>query len=188
MATKLIFLRHGETVKDLEVESCCWSLSEAGRRQAREVADRPVMNEAEAINTSNELKAYQTAEPLAAKLDLSIKQDPAFDEVKRGGGFFSESQFIAEKNRQLSDLSYRAFGEASETGLEALERFRQGIKRVIERSPDRTILIVSHGTILSIYFAQLLDKLDELPERWHRTGFGAYGVVAGDRVVKDIVD
>jgi hypothetical protein len=49
------------------------------------------------------------------------------------------------------------------------------------------VLIVTHGTVLNIYFAECLHVLDQLPERWRKTGFCAYGCVEDGVVTKDIV-
>jgi broad specificity phosphatase PhoE len=184
MNTRLIFLRHAETQKDPGLPARDWTLSDAGSREANLITKIPTMLKVQAIFASDEEKARLTAIPLAQELSLPINQDSAFSEVHRGDVFFDKEAFEVEKEKQFRDLSYHAFG--GESGLEALERFQHGIAAVTQQYPNCTILIVSHGTILNIYFSHLLNALDQLPERWGRTPFCAYGIVENNTVIKDI--
>jgi len=183
--TTLIFLRHAETKKDPLANASTWDLSENGRRQAKEIAEIPIMNSVDAIYVSEECKTALTAEPIARKIGKEIQPMSFFNEVRRGDKFLSMDDFELEKARQLSDLSFGAFG--GESGLEALDRFKKGISMVMEKNDGATVLIVTHGTILNIYFADLLGALEELPDRWSKTAFCAYGIMKSGRVMRDIV-
>ena len=96
-----------------------------------------------------------------------------------------KEEFEAEKVKQLKDLDYHAF--EGESGKEALARFKQGIDQILKENIGKIILVVTHGTILNIYFADLLNTYDKLPERWQKTAFCAYGVVENGIVAKDII-
>jgi len=183
--TTLIFLRHAETEKDPLANASTWDLSEDGRRQAKEIAGIPIMNSVDAIYVSEERKTALTAEPIERKIGKEIQPMYFFNEVRRGDKFLSGDDFKLEKARQLSDLSFEVFD--GESGLEALNRFKKGISMVMEKNDGATVIIVTHGTILNIYFADLLGVLEELPDRWRKTSFCAYGIVKNGRVVKDIV-
>lgn len=183
--TKIIFLRHADTQKDPNLNAALWGLSEDGIKQAEEVANVPIMNEVDVIFVSDEKKTSLTVEPLARKLGKEIKSLAFFDEVKRGDKFLTKEEFEAEKVKQLKDLDYPAFG--GESGNEALVRFKQGVEQVSKENTGKIILIVTHGTVLNLYFADLLSAYNQLPERWHKTAFCAYGVVENGRVAKDIV-
>ena len=183
--TKIIFLRHADTQKDPTINAALWGLSEKGQLQAEEVSKNGVMDEVCIIYTSEERKTSLTAEPIAKKLSKETYPLPFFDEVKRGDKFLTKEEFEAEKVKQLTDLSFNAFG--GESGFEALSRFKQGVLKVIKQHKGKTILIVTHGTILNIYFADLLNAYDKLSERWAKTAFCAFGVVENGIVVKDIV-
>lgn len=182
---KIIFLRHAETEKDPTVNAADWILSEQGMADACAIAALDSMSEVECIFSSTERKAILTATPLAEKLALSIIPLPGFDEVRRGDTFLSHEAFEAEKERQLLDMEYAAFG--GETGTEALERFEKAIAAVSNEYPDKTILIVTHGTVLNMYFAVLQNAHDTIIDRWKDTPFCAYGIVENGKVTKDIV-
>jgi len=183
--TKIIFLRHADTQKDPNLHAALWGLSEEGKKQAEEVANLSIMNEVDVIYVSEEKKTSLTVEPLAKKLGKEATPLAFFDEVKRGDKFLTKEEFEAEKVKQLKDLGYHAFG--GESGKEALARFKQGVEQASKDDTGKTILIVTHGTVLNIYFADLLNTYDKLPERWQKTAFCAYGVVADGKVVKDII-
>ncbi|OGG42062.1 hypothetical protein A3A21_03485 [Candidatus Jorgensenbacteria bacterium RIFCSPLOWO2_01_FULL_45_25b] len=183
--TKIIFLRHAETQKDPLVNAVLWGLSERGRAQAEEVSKQPIMSTVDMIYVSEEKKTAFTAEPIAKKFSKEVCASGFFNEVGRGDKFFSAEEFEAEKARQLTNLSYRAFG--GESGLDALLRFKKGINEIVRKNPEKTILIVTHGTILNIYFADMLNFFEKLPERWSKTAFCAYGIIENGEVRKDIV-
>jgi len=183
--TKIIFLRHADTQKDPNLNATLWGLSEEGKKQAKEVVNLPIMNEVDVIYVSREKKTTLTVEPLAKKLGREAIPLAFFDEVKRGNKFLTKDEFEAEKVKQLKDLDYHAFG--GESGKEALARFKRGVEQISKENTGKTILIVTHGTVLNIYFADLLNTYDKLPKRWQKTAFCAYGVVESGIVTKDIV-
>lgn len=183
--TKIIFLRHADTQKDPNLNAALWGLSEEGKKQAEEVVNLPIMNEVDVIYVSEEKKTALTVEQLVKKLEKEAISLAFFDEVKRGDKFLTKEEFEAEKVKQLKDLDYHAFG--GESCKEALARFKRGVEQVSKEDTGKTILIVTHGTVLNIYFADLLNAYDKLPERWQKTAFCAYGVVESDVVTKDII-
>ena len=185
VTTKIIFLRHADTEKDPSVNAALWGLSEKGKEQAQETAQIPLMKSVDVIYASEEQKTSLTVEPIAKMLGKKINPLAFFNEVKRGDKFLTKEEFEAEKVRQLEDLSYQAFG--GESGLDALDRFKKGVSDVIEQNKGKTILIVTHGTVLTIYFGELMGAYKELPERWNKTAFCAYGVVEDRKIIKDII-
>lgn len=184
--TRIIFLRHADTQKDPNLNAALWELSENGKKQAEELVNLPIMNDVDVIYTSEEKKTALTINPLIKKLEKETIPLSFFNEVKRGDKFLSKEEFEIEKEKQLTDLNYSAFD--GESGNEALARFKRGIDRVIKENEGKTILIVTHGTILNIYFADILNLYNKLPERWQETNFCVYGIIEEGIVIKDIVD
>lgn len=182
--TQLIFLRHAYPEKDPLINAAKWSLSEEGKLQAQKVSEMPIINFVDVIYVSEENKTFLTVEPLAKKLNKKPQPLSYFNEVKRGDKFLTKEEFKLEKVKQLLDLSYTAFD--GESGMEALLRFKQGVEFVTKENNNKTILIVTHGTILNIYFANLLNVYENLPSRWDKTNFCAIGIVENDKVVQDI--
>lgn len=182
--TRLIFLRHARTQKDPLVNAANWVLSEDGKQQAKIVSDMQIMDSIDVIYISEEHKTLLTVEPLAEKLYKKPKALSFFNEVKRGDKFLTKEEFESEKVKQLKDLNYSSFD--GESGISSLARFKQGVEIVLKENPNKTILIVTHGTVLNIYFASLLGAYEELTTRWDRTNFCAIGVVENGKVIQDI--
>jgi len=74
-----------------------------------------------------------------------------------------------------------------ETALHALCRFTGVLEEIASEEEDRRILIVSHGCVLSLYFADLLNSLDNVYERWRKIRFCSWGKVESGKVLKDII-
>ncbi len=183
--TRIIFLRHADTQKDPNIHASEWGLSETGLKEAEGVRDMAVMSEVDVIYVSEEPKTELTIRPLAQLLRKVPIHLAEFNEVARGEKFLSKEEFELEKRRQLEDLSYAAFN--GESGNEALARFKSGVSKVLSDNPEGTVLIATHGTVLNLYFADILKVTVNLPERWEKTGFCAYGIVEDGVVTKDIV-
>jgi len=187
--TQIIFLRHADTQKNPSINAALWNLSKGGKKQAEIIFSVDIMKDIDFIYTSEEQKTILTAQPIADKLNKKINSLDFFDEVKRGDKFLSKDEFEKEKERQLKDLNYPAFD--GETGTKALMRFKNGVKKVVNENLGKKILIVTHGTILNIYFASILKKEKNLLERWNKTVFCAYGIIeiteGKEKVLKDII-
>lgn len=67
-----IFLRHAETKVDRNIKISQWTLTEKGKKDALKLSQLNVFKDFNIIITSNEEKAYQTATPLAEKLQKEI--------------------------------------------------------------------------------------------------------------------
>lgn len=49
-----------------------------------------------------------------------------------------------------------------------------------------TLPYETHGTVLNMYFAKILNAFDELPDRWSGTPFCAMGVIEDGEIIQDI--
>ncbi len=184
--TKIIFLRHAEVEKDPSVNAVFWNLSREGEDNAKKLLGVSELMEVDKIYSSSEKKAFLTVNPIADALSKEIEQLSFFDEVKREDKFLSKEEFEKEKLLQLEDIDYHAFD--GESGREALLRFKEGVKKAEEENKEGAILIATHGTILNLYFADILNTYDKIFERWEKTGFCSYGVIENGKVIKDIIE
>lgn len=186
MNNTFYFLRHAETRVDKTLPVSKWTLSKNGMKQAQELAKRDVFDDVDIIISSDEEKAYQTAKTIAEKLGKSIVRIPELNEIDRDkGGFLGKEEFDETVKFCLTNLdkSIRNW----ETANSALERFSKKIEEIDSRFENKKILIVSHGCVINLYFAKILNKLDKVFERWLRNSFCAWGVIKNNEVIKDIV-
>ena len=184
MNNTFFLIRHAETKKEPSSHSMKWELTDSGKEEARRLANLSALQNVDLIYASKEAKTRLTIEPLANRLSKIIHIDPAFNEVNRPSLFLTNEEFTREKQRQLEDWAYAAQG--GESANEALARFKIGIDRLNATLSGKEIVIVSHGTILNIYFAFLIGTKD-IFKRWSNTSFCAYGIVRDGKVVEDLV-
>ena len=62
-----------------------------------------------------------------------------------------------------------------------------GIRGVDRIKEVENILIVSHGIVLTLYFAKLMDMMEVAYQRWVQLKFLSYGIVEDGVVKQDIV-
>ncbi|MFX1416190.1 MAG: histidine phosphatase family protein [Promethearchaeota archaeon] len=185
MITLIHLLRHAETKLDPSVPADRWHVSEVGMESAEVLASSGVFDSVDMIVTSAEDKAFETAVPFAKRIDVEITRDSSFNELNRGTGpLTSPEEYLERVRTALGDPESSTSGW--ETAVNALGRFKQGIDAVGSETGARSILLVSHGLVLSLYFAHLLNK-EEVYERWRRLGFCSWGTVRDGKVLKDIV-
>ncbi len=186
MRNTFYMLRHAESQFTREKTPHQWDLSTKGIEQAYGVAGTGVFDDIDIIVSSLENKALQTAQPIADRVGLELSVNVGLNEQNRKnsgfleGNLFNETLQCAFNDR---DESFRRW----ETANESLERFKQAIAEIDEMHEGKKILVVSHGTVLSLYFADQLGHLDELYERWKTLENCGWGVVEKGNVVKDII-
>jgi len=175
-------LRHGEVCVDKSKPASEWTLSYEGVRQVHELAKKGTFANVDLIYSSEEEKAFHTAQTIADSIGKEALKLSNFNELHRNtfvGNYESAiRKAFARINESSSDW---------EPCLSALHRFREGIEQMNMKYRNKKILIVSHGIVLTLYFAHLNREMNELFARWKKLNFLSYGVVKDSQVVKDIV-
>lgn len=149
----LILVRHSLPEIQAGVPAREWRLSEEGRARCRPLAKEIAARFAPvAIASSDEPKAVETAELTAAALGLSVEIEPDLREHERPSGLMlSEAAFQATIAGFFSHPQELVYG--GETASEALSRFSTGIARLLATRPVGDIVVVTHGTVMSLYCA-----------------------------------
>ena len=149
-STTILLARHGETDWNAVGR---WqghtdrSLTELGRRQAAELAERLADVELDAVYSSDLLRAIETAEPVANRLGLPLRTLPELREVDVGTWAGLTRDEVAERFpdgfRRWSE--WQTGWEDGETYDEMGERVVGAILRLAGKHPGERILVVSHG-------------------------------------------
>jgi broad specificity phosphatase PhoE len=148
-------IRHGESLYNAEGRIQGQSdvaLSPLGLRQAAAIADALADDQIDAVFASPLRRAMQTAEPIAARLDLTIQSDDRLKEIHAGifqGLLWAEIEAkfpeAARPWREQHPDFVIPGGESRRSlmvrGLAVLESIRE--------NPFRRVAIVSHGGILA---------------------------------------
>jgi broad specificity phosphatase PhoE len=186
MNNTFVFVRHAKTKVDKEVPIEDWILTEDGSKSAIELADTEIFDDADILVSSNEKKAYLTIEPLAKRINKIIIQIEELGEIKRPNSEkLTTEQYEEMKVKIFKNLDYTELNW--ETANHALMRFREAVDKLNKKYTEKKILICAHGTVMTLYFAYLQNKLGDLFSRWEGLGFGSYGLVKNQKVIKDIV-
>jgi broad specificity phosphatase PhoE len=139
--TTILLARHGETDWNRDGRCQGWDdvpLNEAGREQARELAQRLADVPFDAVYASDLARARETAEIVAAPHGVPVAVDPDLREMDFG----SWSGLTATEAAERFPGVERHDGETQERHR---ERVVAAAERIARENPDRRILIVSHG-------------------------------------------
>lgn len=129
-----------------------------------------------------------TARPFVIKLKKSIIKKSELNELKLGNyNFKAKDKFIEYRHKCFLDLDYSE--ERGETCREALNRFQNIIDKIDSKYQEKTILIVSHGTVLTLYFANLMKILENgelVFNYWKHLKFCSWGLVKNKKIIKNL--
>jgi probable phosphoglycerate mutase len=123
------------------------SLSAVGMRQAQGLATRLVRRGVSDVKSSPQLRARQTAEPLAATLGKPVEIMPEFDEADFGdwsGRAFDSLQHDCGWQRWNSDRE-ACRPPGGETMRELQSRVLAGLSRLAKAHPGQCIAVVTHA-------------------------------------------
>jgi probable phosphoglycerate mutase len=138
--TTLYLVRHGETednVRQIMQGQTQGELTEHGREQARQVADRLASKPIDAIVSSDLQRAIQTAEIIAEPHRLPINQTTLLRE-RDWGGF---------TGRFIPDLKDEVWPEDIESLDCLLERAQRFLDYITINYVNQTVIAVGHGII-----------------------------------------
>ena len=183
---KLIFLRHAETKVDENSVISKWFLTEKGKKEAITLLNSEFFDDIDLIITSDEEKAYQTAYPLSKRLHQEIIRDKNLNEIIRDNGVFLKNKEEYTKILKLCVGNRNQSYNNWEPANHALTRFSKRIQEINSQYSNKKIMIVAHGVVINLYFAEILGKLEDVFERWSTNTFCDYGIIQNNNVIKDI--
>ena len=171
MKKYLILVKHSlpEVVETLPASD--WKLSDDGRKRVERLAEQLRNFEPEVIVSSEELKAKETAEILSQLLQLEIQVVPDLHEHDRSNvSYLSQGQFQASVREFFQKPDELVFG--NETADQAHARYYRATHSVLNEHTNKTIVIVSHGTVISLFVSRLTGSSDF--ELWNMLGLPSF--------------
>jgi broad specificity phosphatase PhoE len=178
-------LRHGEVKVDPNRPASEWSLSEKGKNAVFELVREGVFRKMDAVYSSEEDKSYSTAKIIADSLEKEVWKLPNFNELDR-----SKSGFLEDYDNAVKEAfsNFQESRNSWEPCKNALRRFREGMQALNQKHEHKRVLIVSHGIVLTLYFAYLKGEMEHLFSRWRRLDFLSCGIVKDSTVTRDIIE
>lgn len=184
---RLILIKHAMPDVVPGKPASTWLLSDDGKRACRPLAERLRIHTPEFIVTSTEPKANETGLRVSSILGIPFESAPDLHEHRRDTVPYHDSaeEWHASIARFFNQPDDVVLGE--ESAAQAGDRFAGAIEQVVQRHPERTVAIVSHGTVISLYVARIAG-VDPFP-LWQRLGLPSFVVLSGpDRETVEIVD
>lgn len=169
MKNKYLILRHAETIKGPNKPAPEWDLTADALEKINYYISERKFSDITKIVSSSEPKAVATGKPIAIHLNLPISEMEEFVEVKREKKFLTDEEFLDQKKRELTNLYQIENGV--ESANQALARFERGIQKLEEKYLDENILIITHGTIMTLYLAKINNDFGSIYENWKKLKF-----------------
>lgn len=155
MACKLLLIRHGETVWNLERRCQGFSdipLSEAGEDQAKALARalrNDENNELDAVYSSDLVRARRTAEFIAAPHRIQVKVDARLRELNQGDLEGLKFTDLLADHPDLLKKWMSSPAEVAMPGGESMQSLQsrawRAIEEIVAAHPGQKVAVVSHN-------------------------------------------
>lgn len=166
----LTIITHPEVSIDPAIQITDWGLSVTGRKRATEFASCEALSNVTQIWTSNERKARETGEILAAPQTLPVNCHLGLGENDRSAtGYLPRDDFEAAADAFFAqpEVSYSGW----ETAVEAQKRIHRTITEIIQMHDAGDIAIVTHGAVGTLLWCALsdcsIDRKHDQPSQGH---------------------
>jgi broad specificity phosphatase PhoE len=164
--TLIRYLTHPQVKIDPAIAVPSWGLSEVGRARTEAIAGTGRLSATTQIVSSGERKAIETAEIIAAKLNVDVEVRQAMHENDRSAtGFLMPDEFEAVANQFFAqpEISIRGW----ERAIDAQSRIVGEVEHVLARERPGDVLFVGHGgvgTLLYCHYSGLaIDRAHDQP-------------------------
>ena len=171
----LILVRHSESKIDPLLPPQDWSLTREGRQRCQLLASKLERIHPDRIVTSEEKKAIETGKSIAEILGISCTTASGLHEhLRQGGEILNQEDWLEMISQFFKEQNQVVFG--LESANQAKERFSEAICSVMGKFPKRNIVVITHGTVMSLYY-QFLTGSDPF-DFWCRLGLPAFYTVS----------
>jgi 2,3-bisphosphoglycerate-dependent phosphoglycerate mutase len=176
---KILFVRHGESVDDIEDRygGCAdFDLTEKGKRQVAKSAEKisSLDEKFEAILSSPLKRAFQSAKIISYQLDVEVKVFEYLQERNLNGVLTGLVRSEAKKKypEQVKAHSRWEYVDGSERTEDFNNRVKNAIKILLQMKYD-SLVVVTHGLFLKTFFKEMMNI------NITRVGDGAFVLVEG---------
>jgi len=166
----LIFITHPEVAIDPRAPVERWRLSGAGLARMRQFADSSAVAEVTSVWASTEAKAIEAAGILAARFGIGVQVEYDLGENNRSAtGFLPQPEFerVVDTFFARPEESVRGW----ERAIDAQQRVRQAVERILAGHGRGDIAIVSHGAVgtllLCSYCRRSISRKADQPFQGH---------------------
>lgn len=162
MTSLVRYLTHPQVAIDAAVAVPSWRLSHVGRGRVRDLVATGWPRGTTHIVSSAERKAVETAQPIAAALNIGLEIREAMHENDRSAtGFLPPAEFEAMAGAFFA--SPHASVRGWERAIDAQARIVREVEAVLAGCCSGDVLLVGHGavgTLLLCHYAQIAISRD----------------------------
>jgi broad specificity phosphatase PhoE len=188
MKKYLILVKHSLPEIEEDRAASEWKLSEEGRLQAHKLAGLLEAFHPEVIVSSPESKTKETSEIISKRLQMEILVVQDLHEHDRSNvPYLSQAMFQASMREFFQKSGDLVFGR--ETADQAHARFYQALHGILNEYKNKTLVLVTHGTVISLFVSRLTGSSDF--ELWKRMGLPSYIAIdlqSNTLIVKENID
>ena len=171
MKKYLILVKHSVPEIEAERPANTWRLSEQGQMRARRLAEHLERFAPEILVSSNEPKAQETAGILSRHFQLDLQILPELHEHDRTNvPYLPHDRFQASIRDFFQKPDELVFGK--ETADQAHTRFYEAVHLVLNEHRGKTVIIVTHGTVISLFVSRLTGS--SALELWNMLGLPSF--------------
>lgn len=155
---ELLLIRHGLPVRrELSEGIADPELSTAGHQQAKHLAEYLSSERIDALYSSPQRRALQTAEPIAADKNLSINVVDDVAEWDRNASFYIPTEELKATNDPRWQAMVRGEWTAESDTMEGFrERVVQAVEGLIAAHNGHRIAVSCHGGVINAYLSHVL--------------------------------
>tara|TARA_R110002095_G_scaffold100456_1_gene88353 strand:- start:14 stop:598 length:585 start_codon:yes stop_codon:yes gene_type:complete len=154
MIRKIRYLSHPQVVIDPSKDIQKWSLNDVGTGRVKALAESNALNGTTVVVSSAEMKAIETARPVAEALGCNVEIRERMHENDRSAtGFLPPDEFeiVADQFFANPGTSIRGW----ETAHAAQERIIGEFECSLRSNPDGDVLFVGHGGVGTLLICHL---------------------------------
>src|SRR5215212_4120621 len=171
MQKYLVLIKHSLPKVEKDIPATHWKLSEEGQLRVHRLADSIKRFQPEVIVSSNETKAKETAGIMTSMLQLKFQVIEGLQEHDRSKlPYLSQDVFHASIREFFQKPDQLVLG--SETANQAHERFQQTVQSVLNDHLDKTVVVVTLGTVMSLFVSRLTGISDQ--SLWNKLGLPSF--------------
>jgi len=146
----LVLVKHSIPEIISTVPAKGWRLSQSGQMRCITLAEKLAPFLPDVIISSTEPKAIETAQIIAKKFNKPFSAVSGLQEHDRTNvGLLEKEQFESKVKEFFDKPESLVFGR--ETASQSLARFSKALSSIETEYPDKNIMVVAHGTVISLF-------------------------------------
>ncbi len=160
----LFLVRHGEVDLNRQgiiIGSIDKSLNDTGHKQAEETAEKAGDLDIDILISSDLKRAKETAEIISKKIGVPVITDPVFRERNYGSIEGKKKEDLKKMYPEYMSEKGKLILENEFTGAEPIndfyERIIKGVDDLLNKYPNKNIMLVAHAGTLRVLYAYCHD-------------------------------